>query len=270
MNNLPQFTNEAEFNQYCEETMTILRTSGEIGIRWLARAWEEVLEEQSQNQTMMGYMDKLFSFVKNQCNELISKNENIKNVMKIKIPEHFYKIYPNDDEDINVPEPLERQINGMPEFEEGSIISNLLGYMFGIRYQTRKMYTYLSLYLDKINVKMQYLKSQIIKAELGRKLIASNTLNTLDCIINHHMYEYIRQKSLFNEYSKKLNEVHLDDDYMLFYLNYYNGDVNNIMVNYYEIHYNTQYKLHISALDEARKKPEIWNLIVPKSRFKFN
>lgn len=243
------------FDEYCEEITSFLQTSNEINVRFTVAYLQNALEGNAE------ILNRLCDYVTQYSSSLEEENNRMREHMRDKIPEYYHDSFMNTEKDILIHEPLERQINGMPVFDEGTQIAKLFYNAVKIRYHMRKLYSYFAYYVDKITVDMQYLKSQILNLELSRYRSPQIVLQPIDCVIEFHMHEYVKLNRLFKHYHGKMCKINVDGEFL--YHRHSSADVYVVMYQYYKYIFNRQYGLPKSVIDEANKNPQIKYLVMP-------
>ena len=239
------FESTAAFDDYCNDIKCFLQKSGEVSVRNLVAHWEDKYTKGTREQKEI--LEHLFAIMINYSSELETQCNELREFMRDKIPEHYHNINSwsdNNETDIIIFNPLERQINGMPIFEHDSIADNVFNYVSQIRDYTRKLYTYLILYINKLTIHMQYTKSHILTLELSRRDIHQNTLHPLDCIIQFRMDEFMNLKKEYDKFNSQLFEINIDNNYMVS-CGY--SCENHIKMNYFKTFYERQYLAHYSV-----------------------
>ena len=242
------------FDAYCEELKLFLQNSNEINIRLLVSHWEDYVDDN------LKIMSDLFDFVTQYSSNLVEENNQMRDHMRDKISEFYHPSEIEGVSDISIFEPLERQINGLPIFEEDTLVSRVFYSAVRVRHHTRKMYSYLSYYVDKITTKMQHLKSQILTLELSRYRSPQIALQPIDCVIQFYMDEYVKMSRIFAHYHGKMCAIHVDSEFLC-YRRVALPDVYSILYKYYDLIFDKQYGLPKSVIDEARKNPQVKHLV---------
>lgn len=242
------FESASAFDDYCNDIKWFLQESGEIRIRYLIAEWDDEYTKGTREQKEI--LERLFAVMINYSSELAIQCNELREFMRDKIPEYYHDVGDwtnntnNDETDIIIFHPLERQVNGMPIFDPDSIANHVLESVIQIRNYTRIMYTYLSLYINKLTAHIQYIKSQILKLELTRRSIHQITLHPLDCVIQFHMDEFMKLKKTYDDMNGQLCQINIDDNYVK---ESYFTSPSYIRSTFYKTYYNKEHTSHISV-----------------------
>lgn len=240
------FESASAFDDYCKDIKWFLQESGEISVRYLIADWDNEYTKGTREQKEI--LERLFAVMINYSSELAIQCDELKEFMRDKIPEYYHDVSDwtnnNNDTDIIVFNPLERQINGMPMFDPDSIANHVLESVIQIRNCTRRIYTYLTLYVNKLTVHMQYIKSQILKLEITRRSIHQTSMHPLDCVIQFHMDEFMKLKKTYDDMNGQLCQINIDKNYVK---ESYFTSPSYIRSTFYKTYYNKEHTSHISV-----------------------
>lgn len=241
------FKCKSAFDDYCNNIKWMLQKSDEMSVRHLVYQWCDEYEKGTQEEKET--LEQMFTIMTNYSCDLARQCNEMRIYMCDKIPEYYHDFQNwvgKSENDIVVIEPLERQNNGILMIDNDSIMfDTILKSLIKIRYYTRKLYTYIILYINKLTVHIQYTKSQILILEITRRSINQNTLHPFDCVIQFHMDQYIKLKEVYNKYNRMLCNINIDDIYVK--RCYYN-DSEYIMCSYYKTYYTKQYDTLTSVI----------------------
>ena len=104
------------------------------------------------------------------------------------------------------------------------------------------LHYYLMVYVYDLTLKMQKIKSELIKYELVRFKNKNYNLSVIDIVINECLLEYTKLNNEFAIYNPKLTKINYWGNHLMLWPNNI-----NILHNYYNIHFDYQKNMFISV-----------------------
>ena len=217
-------------------------------------------------------IDNMMKKLKEKGDKLSNNKNVLKTEMMRRMPERFHMQYGDDEPDIVHCIPLERHIRGLDDehdmwFDSRTTYFHIINNMTTCREMTRKTFNYISSYLCKLTINMQYLKSQIIKLEFANqfdfeKVVTGEKTSvyvrkgrysgtSLDSILNFHMDNYMELNKEFRKYIHELGRCKVDSEMMRYEMY---PQITAVMDYFYNMKLSRDYKLPFSVMEEKGGK----------------
>lgn len=192
----------------------------------------------------------------------------LKNEMSKKIPQYFHHNLLTNVIDVIHSRPIERNIRGLDYGYQDNHqnVLNIVNNLTMQREYVRENYRYLYLYVYDLNIKIQYVKSQIFKLEFANQFefeseITSryvrkgmHTGTALDSIIHYYMDMYMEMDKEIRRYGKEMYLCNVDSDVEDPHGRFRNGNI--VLQNYHGIEFDFLTGLPVSVHMERKKKHE--------------
>lgn len=256
--------------EYLDALNYILGQSSKFSRRIIYSVAVQLDEDFNSNKRVE--VTNLINGLKNTSVELENKKNMLKGYMMKKVPNCFYNDNITGETDIVHFTPLERHVRGLDDFQHndglGDTYHEVIRLLCLNRDNTRKIFNYISLYLQLLTMNMQYLKSQILKFEFANQFDFEKCVVTekgettsgyvrkgrhsgtpLDSIINCYMDDYM---ALNNEFCKFLKELkNCDVDYEMMRYNSH-VDSNSLMEKFHGFKFDYSSNIPLSVIKEIR------------------
>jgi hypothetical protein len=118
------------------------------------------------------------------------------------------------------------------------------------------LHYYLMVYVYDLTLKMQYIKSEIIKYELVRFKNEKYGLSVIDVIINELLLEYTKLNNEFVIYNPKLSKINYWANHLMLW-----PSNNNILNNYYNIYFDYEKNMFKSVIKEKSSSSSLFKLV---------
>lgn len=118
------------------------------------------------------------------------------------------------------------------------------------------LHYYLMVYVYDLTLKMQYIKSEIIKYELVRFKNEKYNLSVIDVIINELLLEYTKLNNEFVIYNPKLSKINFWAYHLMLW-----PTNNNILNNYYNIYFDYEKNMFKSVIKEQSSSSSLFKLV---------
>jgi hypothetical protein len=115
---------------------------------------------------------------------------------------------------------------------------------------------YLMVYVYDLTLKMQYIKSEIIKYELVRFKNQKYNLSVIDVIINELLLEYTKLNNEFVIYNPKLSKINYWGNHLMLWPSNI-----NILDNYYKIYFDYEKNMFKSVFKEKSLSSSLFKLV---------
>ena len=115
---------------------------------------------------------------------------------------------------------------------------------------------YLMVYVYDLTLKMQYIKSEIIKYELVRFKNEKYNLSVIDVIINELLLEYTKLNNEFVIFNPKLSKI----NFWAYHLMLWPSN-NNILNNYYNKYFDYEKNMFKSVIKEQSSSSSLFKLV---------
>jgi len=194
----------------------------------------------------------------------------LKNEMSKKIPQYFHYDLLTNVTDVFHLRPLERHVRGLDDGYEDNHqnVLNIVNNLTIQRDYVRKVYYYMYLYVYDLTVKMQYVKSQILKLEFANQFEfektngnsettsryvrkGMHTGTVLDSIIYYYMDMYMEMDKEFRRYGKEMYLCNVDSDIEDPHGLFRNG--NTVLQIYYGIQFDFWTSVPVSVHMERKR-----------------
>ena len=118
------------------------------------------------------------------------------------------------------------------------------------------LHYYLMVYVYDLTLKMQYIKSEIIKYELVRFKNEKYNLSVIDVIINELLLEYTKLNNEFVIFNPKLSKINFWANHLMLW-----PSNNNILNNYYNIYFDYERNMFKSVFKEKSSSSSLCKLV---------
>lgn len=209
---------------------------------YMASSFNYMLNVFENNNVVITKLLKVMDVLNNKVMNLNSLKMKLNESMKKKIKKHFNQLCNfTGNEDVKFPNLLENYISQI-DIENINLDKNILKMMhlfIEIREIRRKIYYYYYLYVNDLNIKMQYIKIEIFKLEFSNQFEYEKSKITnkgekttgyikkdsysgtvCDQITNWYLDSYIELSNEFKKYNQLMNKLDIDEEY----INYNNSN----------------------------------------------